>query len=311
MAEPERPARSPWLVVGTVPDPDFPLVAARCFVEPEDPCGTVSGKDLTLCLDGRSVSVNRGTPALLAAALLAAGAVRGETPELWALVAGDTGDGAGSRAVYAAFGDTVRHLNPGGVTFHYLLPDVDWHGRVLAAAQSLPRLPLLVADAGFMYAAKMSGYAAEYDLFTPDIGELAFLADPDAPHPFYTRNFLLADEDMAPDLIARAYASGNASRHMLVKGRTDRYVDGGTVRAAVSEPDIPMLEPVGGTGDTLTGTVTALLAAGMEMEDACVAAMRANRIMGAMARPTPASSVADLLLHLPKALRTVLERGTD
>jgi ADP-dependent NAD(P)H-hydrate dehydratase / NAD(P)H-hydrate epimerase len=49
------------------------------------------------------------------------------------------------------------------------------------------RRPILIADAGFMYAAKMSGQAACYDFFTPDVGELAFLADEMAPHPFYTR----------------------------------------------------------------------------------------------------------------------------
>ena len=46
--------------------------------------------------------------------------------------------------------------------------------------------PTLVADAGFMYVAKMSGYADAYDLFTPEAGELAILADEKAPHPFYT-----------------------------------------------------------------------------------------------------------------------------
>lgn len=292
---------SPWLVVGTVPDPDFPLVAAPCFLEPGNGTGAVP----RLRLDGRTVPVNRGTPALLAAALLASETIP-ERPEIWALLAGDAGTGVGSRQVYAAFGETARQLAPGGVTFHYLLPDVDWHGKVLAEAESLPRPPLLVADAGFMYAAKMSGYAAEYDLFTPDIGELAFLADPDAPHPFYTRNFLLADEEMAEELVARAYASGNAARHMLVKGRTDRYVRAGVTEAVVAAPDIPMLEPVGGTGDTLTGLVSSLLAAGMPMKAACVAAMRTNRLMGKLADPTPESSVGDLLLRLPEALGRIL-----
>jgi len=35
----------------------------------------------------------------------------------------------------------------------------------------------------------MSGNAQSFDLFTPDAGELAFLADEEAPHPFYTRGF--------------------------------------------------------------------------------------------------------------------------
>ena len=67
----------------------------------------------------------------------------------------------------------------------------------------------------------MSGYADHYDLFTPDVGELAFLADETAPHPFYTRGFLLAEDKDIPELVARAYAGNNAARHLLVKGSTD------------------------------------------------------------------------------------------
>jgi NAD(P)H-hydrate repair Nnr-like enzyme with NAD(P)H-hydrate dehydratase domain len=220
---------------------------------------------------------------------------------LYALVAGDTGNGEGSRKVYAALPDILSKLKPRGLTFHYLLPEVDWHNRVLIAVEALEERPLLAADAGFMYAAKMSGYAGQYDLFTPDIGELAFLADEKAPHPFYTRNFLLSDESMAPELIAKAYAHDNAAKHMLVKGQTDRYVLGGEILDSVDGPDIPALEAIGGTGDTLTGIASACLAAGMPMRQACLTAMRANRRMGELAEPTPASSIADLLRHLPRA----------
>ncbi|MEA2039117.1 MAG: hypothetical protein U9N82_04730 [Thermodesulfobacteriota bacterium] len=44
-----------------------------------------------------------------------------------------------------------------------------------------------------------------YDLFTPDVGELAFLADEAAPHPFYASGFILHQEKRIPDLIKRAY----------------------------------------------------------------------------------------------------------
>ena len=53
--------------------------------------------------------------------------------------------------------------------------------------------------------AKMSGFASAYDLFTPDVGEMAFLADEAAPHPSYTRGFLLQEEERVPELIQRAY----------------------------------------------------------------------------------------------------------
>jgi ADP-dependent NAD(P)H-hydrate dehydratase / NAD(P)H-hydrate epimerase len=62
-----------------------------------------------------------------------------------------------------------------------------------------------------MYAAKMSGQAPSYDVFTPDMGELAFLADESAPHPFYTRGFILHEENRAPELIKRAYQHENAA----------------------------------------------------------------------------------------------------
>ena len=51
------------------------------------------------------------------------------------------------------------------------LPDIQWHNSVFWALEALSPAPLLVADAGFMYAAKMSGFASHYDLFTPDAGE--------------------------------------------------------------------------------------------------------------------------------------------
>jgi NAD(P)H-hydrate repair Nnr-like enzyme with NAD(P)H-hydrate dehydratase domain len=288
-----NPPIRPWLVAGTIPDADFPLTLA--------PCSFASG---ILRLGDIAVPVNRGTPSLVAAALITFARLGEESGKdsLLTLAAGDTGRGEGSFAVYKALVEELPRINPVGITFHYLLPDVDWHNRILIRMESLPLRPLLVADAGYMYAAKMSGYGEFYDLFTPDIGELAFLADSEAPHPFYTRNFLLAGENNARELIARAYAHGNVARHLLVKGKTDFFVRGGEILDEVSEPDVPMLEPVGGTGDTLTGIATALLAAGRPMEQACPTALRANRMMGALARPTPASSVTDLLRCLPEAL---------
>ncbi|MEG1610149.1 MAG: NAD(P)H-hydrate dehydratase, partial [Bilophila sp.] len=226
----------------------------------------------------------------------------------YALVAGDTGNGKGSREVYEKLLQLLPKMQPRGITFHYLLPDVDYHNRILMALEALADRPLLVADAGYMYAAKMSGYAEQYDLFTPDIGELAFLADEKAPHPFYTRNFFLADEARAEELIAAAYAHNNASQHMLVKGSVDRHVHKGSILETIATPDVPMLEPVGGTGDTLTGIVSALLAAGKTMDESCTTAFKVNRYMGFLAHPTPASSIAALLPFLQTAFSHVTNR---
>ena len=290
----------PWLVVGTIPDAAFPLTLAPVLLAPAP--STNSRSHDTLRLGDSFVPVNRGTPALLAAMTIMATCLEAKSPFL-ALVAGDTGDGAGSRAVYAQLVNLLEKRTFSGVTFHYLMPDVDWHNRILLSIEALHSPPLLVADAGFMYSAKMSGYAAKYDLFTPDIGELAFLADAEAPHPFYTRNFLLADESAAPDLLTKAHVQGNTARHMLVKGKIDRFIHKGKTLYSLDKPDIPTLEPVGGTGDTITGIVTACLAAGMPMTQACPLAMRLNRQMGALASPTPASSIAGLLQWLPEAVR--------
>ena len=185
-------------IVGTIPDRDFPLVVGEVRLE---------GKRIRI--EGKGIPVNRGTPALLAAAIKA-GEVLGQPAPFGCLV-GDIGLGDGSRRLYQYL---TRHLGESGfetITFHYLQPDVDWHNRVLFAVEEMAPRPMLIADAGFMYAAKMSGEATKYDLFTPDIGELAFLADEEAPHPFYTRGFILHDENQVPDLIARAYKHSNAA----------------------------------------------------------------------------------------------------
>lgn len=253
----------------------------------------------------RYLPIGRGTPALAAAAAITAKEMDAEMPHV--LLAADDGKGAGSRAVYEHLCNNAGHYSGWGITFHYLLPDLDWHNRILMALQELPERPLLCADAGYMYAAKMSGYASEYELFTPDIGELAFLADENAPHPFYTRGFLLADEEDAPELIQRAYAHENAAKTMLVKGRVDFVVQNGKVLDSIGYPMVPHLEPVGGTGDTVAGIASALLAAGMPVTRACSLAARANRYMGQLAQPTPATQISELLAQLPGGIRLAVQ----
>ncbi len=277
-------------VVGTVPQADFPLTA-----------GQVRFSGGKLCLAGRTVEVTRGTGALLAAACTALAALKQPLPV--GFLAGDTGLGEGSQRLYDHVARQVGGLGLRALAFHYILPVVDWHYRVWFALEKLHPRPLLIADAGFMYVAKMSGLAPHYDLFTPDAGELAFLADEEAPHPFYTRGFLLQEEEQVPDLIERAYAHDNAARFLLVKGRIDYVASREGILAAVTEPQVPTLEPIGGTGDTLTGIAAALISTGMEVPEAARLAAHVNRLAGALACLTPASSVAEIIAHLPTALR--------
>jgi hypothetical protein len=281
-------------VVGTVPFEDFPLTVGKA---------ALSGQDLRI--GGHTVPVNRGTPALLAATIRALETIG--SGEVTGFLVGDIGLGNGSRRLYEMLVRDLSGYDLESLTFHYLQPDVDWHNRVRFAVDEMPRRPLLIADAGFMYAAKMSGSAAQYDLFTPDAGELAFLADEAAPHPFYTRGFILHDENKVPDLIQRAYSHNNAARHLLVKGEIDRLADRSGILESVDDPSVDAMEAMGGTGDTLTGLAAALIGAnGLSLPQAAIAAARINREAGALADLTPASQVADLIRHLPRAMEKVL-----
>ena len=285
-----------WIIVGSLPDPDFALCTPHVAPTP----AAVIENDSLVLRDGRAVPVERGTAALAAACIAACTALRLSPPEL--ALAGDTGSGDGSRTLYAMLTERLAALRPQGIIFHYLFPDVDWHNRVLMAVQALAPRPLLLADAGFMYVAKMSGYAAEYDLFTPDVGELAFLADEKAPHPFYTRGFLLAEDHNIPPLLERVLAHGNCPRHLLIKGAADHIVCEGELRAVIDSPSVPAMECIGGTGDIVTGLVTAFAAAGWPLCAACRAASRSARRLAALCNPQPDTPVADLIRRLPDAL---------
>jgi NAD(P)H-hydrate repair Nnr-like enzyme with NAD(P)H-hydrate dehydratase domain len=281
-------------VIGTVPHREFPLV-----------CGEATLNRATISVAGHSCPVNRGTPALLAAAIKTAQTLGQPLPHAYLI--GDLGLGDGSKKLYEHLSNHLGQTQFTTLCFHYLLPDVDWHNRVLFAIEDMVVRPTLIADAGFMYVAKMSGQADQYDLFTPDIGELAFLADEEAPHPFYTRGFILHDENLAPDLIKRAYAFNNAARYLLVKGKIDYVTNRNGILAAVMEPDIATLEPIGGTGDTVTGIVAALIDAGMSIPRAALLAARVNRLAGLFADPNPATQVGEIINYIPKSLKEAMD----
>ncbi|NLA73885.1 MAG: sugar kinase [Deltaproteobacteria bacterium] len=277
-------------IVGTVPDRDFPLVQG----EAELVGGSVS-------IQGYSVPVNRGTPALIASAIKTAH-VKGDN-KVFAWLAGDIGLGDGSRRLYKTLTDTIMRYDFDVITFHYLLPDSDWHARVIFAVQEMKKKPVLIADAGFMYAAKMSGQANEYDLFTPDAGELAFLADEEAPHPFYTRGFILHDDKNAPALIKRAYTHNNASRYLIVKGEKDHVADEKGIIGTIDAPAEEAMEAIGGTGDTLTGIVSALIDSGMGIPDAAILAAKVNRVAGHLVKPDPSTQIMSIIEQIPEGLR--------
>lgn len=284
-------------VIGTVPDNGFPLVEGRVALQN----GNIS-------IQGRRAAIKRGTPALLAAVVKVTETLGLEEP-LGYLV-GDIGRGEGSKKLYQYLAQNLKQSDFHTICFHYLQPLVGWHSRIQSAIKKLSRKPILIADAGFMYVAKMSGRAEAYDLFTPDVGELAFLADELAPHPLYTRGFILHEENRIPDLISRAYAHGNASRYLLVKGRQDYLANKEGIQAIIDDPMEEAMEAIGGTGDTLTGIVAALIAAGMSIQEAAVFGARTNRLAGSFAHPDPATQVMEIVRHIPEALSTLM-RGEE
>jgi NAD(P)H-hydrate repair Nnr-like enzyme with NAD(P)H-hydrate dehydratase domain len=90
-------------------------------------------------------------------------------------------------------------------------------------------------------------------------------------------------------------------------GKHDRTYETGGLET-VARPVEEAMEAIGGTGDTLTGLVSVLIDAGMNMREAAVTAMRANRLAGRYAQPTPATQILEIIRHIPQALQEVLER---
>lgn len=285
-----------WLIVGTVALEGLPILDDLCFLE-----------DGKLRVGTVELSINRGTPALIAFACETARSLGISPPR--SLLAGDIGKGDGSEKVYRHLCETLPNRREDLIVFHYLMPDVYWLHQIMNKLDDLSHRPRLVADAGFMYVAKMGGCAPAFDLFTPDLGEMAFLADESAPHPFYTRGFLLDESRNVPELVKLAYDHENAPRHLLVKGSVDYVASKDKILSAISEPNIAAMEPIGGTGDSLTGIVSALIAAGMQIPAAAKLAARANRLMGELASPDPSWSIEDFLPFVPSAIRKAKNLG--
>lgn len=246
-----------------------------------------------------------GATAMMAAALKTTEALGIEPP--MCVVAGDLGDGAGSRMVYKYLTEDAGGLGATTLTLHYILPLRNEFLEFVEMVDYWARRPFLIADAGALLIAKATRTCEKFDLFTPDAGEISFLADSDAGHPAYVKAALFAvDTTEVPGLIAKAYAERNCPRYLLVKGPTDYVVDGGKIAYAISRPDIPALEPIGGTGDTITGVLSALIASGLNPIRASAIASRVNRLAGALCNPTPATKVFEIIDHIEEGVRSAL-----
>lgn len=104
-----------------------------------------------------------------------------------------------------------------------------------------------------------------------------------------------------------AYRHKNAARYLMVKGSCDYIADRGGIRATIESPSVPALEPIGGTGDTVTGIASALIDYGIEIPVAAEMAARINRIAGHLTMPTPATQVTAVIACIGRAVAEVIQ----
>ena len=283
------------LIVGSIPSTNLDAIMGKVVEEGN-----------FLVIDSNRVPSMQGTTVMISAAMAVTRHFGLEGPH--AIVAGDPGDGKGTRAMYDILIQRVAELSPKVITLHYCLPIMGLIRRFVQAIEKCATRPFLIADAGALYAAKAAGLAKEFDIFTPDPSEIAFLADAKASHPAYVSEHLLsADSTKVPQMVADAYQHGDAPKLLLVKGKTDYVGKDGKIVATINEPDIPTLEPIGGTGDTITGLVSGLVYAGLEPVKAAVIAFKTNRIAGQLANPTPATKARQLIDYFDKALEIAMK----
>ena len=276
-------------------------------------CGTIPQADAGLLLgearfDGSKLFVGntetpctQGTAALASAACVVAKHCRIGAP--YAVFAGDNGRGQGSRLIYDYLIKNLTKISADVVLLHYILPVMGLMKQVCAAAEQCAKKPVMMADASSMYAAKAAGLAAKFDIFTPDLSEMEFLADPDAIHPAYiSRHLFRADIAQVDDLIEAALRQKSMAKTVIIKGATDHVVQEGKIKFTLSQPDLPALEAIGGTGDTISGMIGAFVDAGFTLLDAAVLALKANREAGQYAQATPATKISQIVAAMPKVL---------
>jgi len=282
------------LIAGTVPVENLPLTM-----------GVVKADKRFLAVDGYRIPCAQGTGAMIGAALAVTDYLGLEPPQV--LLAGDTGLGDGSKTIYEYLIQNVSRLSLEVLALHYCLPDVALTRKLCDSVEKCARKPIMVADAASMYAAKATGLASRFDVFTPDATEMAFLADPDAVHPAYINKHLFdTDITQTPKLVSVAYQQKNAAKLLLVKGAVDYVVEEGDIVATVTEPDVPELEAIGGTGDTITGLVSAFIYAGLELHEAAIIACKSNRVAGRFAQVSPATKVGQIIEQFPLVFRKYL-----
>ena len=206
------------IIAGTVPIKEIPLIKGEVIADGD-----------FLVVDGHRILRTQGTGIMLSAALATTSYLKLDPPH--AVLAGDIGKGDGSKAIYEYLIDNIAALSPEVLALHYWLPDMALSRRLIESVKTCTERPVLIADAASMYSAKAAGLAPEFDVFTPDATEMAFLADPYATHPAYISKHLFdTDITRTPELIRTAYQNKSAAKLLLVKGAVDYIVNEGPRR---------------------------------------------------------------------------------
>lgn len=282
------------IIAGILPIPDIPLLT-----------GSVAQGPDSIVVSGYTIPCGQGTAAMVSAALAVTEYLDISPPQV--VLAGDTGSGEGSQNVYQYLIDNVERFQPQVLALHYWMPNLELMHNLYEKIKNCEPQPILIADAASMYTAKAMGLAPSFALFTPDCSEMAFLADPEAFHPAYIDKHLFElDEERIPELIEMAYMHNGAARILLVKGKQDIITNGSSILAKIDSPDVPAMECIGGTGDTITGMCAALADSGIALQKAAVISARVNRIAGSLAAVNPASSISKVIKQIPAALAQTL-----
>ena len=121
-------------IVGTVPERDFPLGAGEMTLEREE-----------LFIGKRKIKINRGTPALVAAAIQVGNALGQE--RTFCFLVGDAGLRDGSRRLYEHLRKHLGDADFSTFVFRYLQPDIDGHNGALFAIKEMAKRSILIADA--------------------------------------------------------------------------------------------------------------------------------------------------------------------
>ena len=251
-----------------------------------------------LNIENVNFPIERGTAAMAASAVEVCKFYGLESP--LCIFGGDIADGKGTDLMFQELNSCIDKYDPQIITLHYMFPKISYGKIFLEKINTLARKPQLIADAGGMYLAKTIDKAYLFDVFTPDEGELYFLADEYAPHPLYVRTELQNKDLSVAALIDIAYKNRNTAKTTVVKGKVDYIYRGGAKLGEVSAPDITAMEAVGGTGDTITGMLSALKYKGdMSAESK---ALNLNMVIGERITCRPSTQISEFIRAMPRIL---------